>query len=1029
MVAVLPVLVLLSPGRLGAQSLEERVTSLLRQMTLEEKILQLHQEGGFNTADNLRLGIPGFIMADGPHGVRDGLATSFPVRIGMAATWDTSIARLVGIGMGEEFRAKGKHQALGPCLDIDRDPRNGRSPESGGEDPYLCGQITAALVQGIQSTPCIATIKHYNANHREDGRMSNNITASQRVLHDEAGLAFRTAVQQGGALSVMNAYTLINSQKCAENFNLLTMILKMQWGFPYYVVSDWGSIWDAGRAIRAGCDVCMGSTIYETSLPSLVASGAVSEALIDEAVRRVLRTKLVAGMLDYQPPGDASTLNSVAHQQLCLNAGRKSIVLLRNQGSILPLNSASIGNIALIGPNAAVAQTDGAGSSWVSPFYSISPKAGIEEKVGTGRVMYAKGCDINSADTSGFVSARAAAALSDVVVYCGGLDASQEGEGFDRVGGSIQLPGKQQDLINALAAVNPNVIVVLFSGGVCGIERCAGSIHALVQAFYPGQEGGRAVADVLFGDYNPAGRLPVTMPVNDAQLPPWLMNDNFDTGYGRGYRWFERNGYTPQFPFGFGLSYTTFSYDRIAVAPATIQPGELVTVSVDVRNTGARAGEEVVQLYLSDSSASPSEPLKQLKGFRRVALQPGETKTVTFTLTADEEYAYDETSASYQVRPGMYVVRVGGSSADLPLAGTFSVLDGQKKPDLLVANVRVVPPYPFPGQPVVFLASVRNLGSAAVQPGVSIPVSFRVNGEVVSWSNTFSSGIPAGGMALISSDGGPTGSATWTPSVTGAFQVTATVDPDQVIDEAVESNNARTIISSTVARPADNLALNKPVSASSVEKAGLEAVNAVDGNLSTRWSSAFSDPQSITVDLEHSCTVDDVTLYWESAYARDYLVQRSSDSYSWTDIVHETNGNGGIVKIPVQAEARYIRMIGQQRATSWGYSLYELQVHGTSATNVPGDVARAASFTLAPNYPNPFNPSTTIGFSVDKTGQASVQVFDLLGRKVATLFNGAAVAGRTYRLMFDAQNLAAGIYVVRLDAGSQQAMRRMVLVK
>ena len=233
-----------------AQTVEARIDTLLSKMTMAEKILQLNQEGSMNTADNIRLGIPGFLMDDGPHGVRDGLATSFPVGIGMASMWDVDLAHRIGEAMGEEFRGKGRYQALGPCLDIDRDPRNGRSPETGGEDPYLCAQITTAVVQGIQSTPCIATVKHYNANHRENGRTSNNITASQRVLHEDAGLAFRTAVQQGGAMCVMNAYNLINNQQCAENYNLLTTILRDHWGFPYYVVSDWGSIKNSEKAIQ-----------------------------------------------------------------------------------------------------------------------------------------------------------------------------------------------------------------------------------------------------------------------------------------------------------------------------------------------------------------------------------------------------------------------------------------------------------------------------------------------------------------------------------------------------------------------------------------------------------------------------------------------------------------------------------------------------------------------------------------------------------------------------------------------------------
>lgn len=619
-----------------AQTIEDRIDTLISTMTMEEKILQLHQEGSMNTANNIRLGIPGFLMDDGPHGVRDGMATSFPVGIGMASTWDIELARRIGEAMGKEFRGKGRNQALGPCLDIDRDPRNGRSPETGGEDPYLCALITTAVVQGIQSTPCIATVKHYNANHREDGRTSNNIIASQRVLHEDAGLAFRTAVQQGSAFCVMNAYNQINSQKCAENYNLLTTILKTHWGFPFYVVSDWASIWNTENAIKAGCDICMGSDDYKNNLPSLVASGAVPQSVIDEAVRRVLRTKILAGILDYQPPGVPSDVNCIAHQQLCLESGRKSLVLLKNQDSILPLNKSTIKSIALIGPSAATLQIDGSGSAYVTPFYTVSPKQGIESKIGASKVLYTKGCDINSSDTSGFAQARSLADSADVVVYCGGLDPSQEGEGFDRVGGLIQIPGVQQNLIDALAMMNKNIIVVVFSGGICGLN--ADNVKGMIQAFYPGQEGGNALADVLFGDYNPGGKLPVSIPFNISQMPPWLQNDNFDTGYGRGYCWYDKTGFVPQFVFGFGLSYTTFSYSNLVIAPQIVAPGQPVSVRVDVSNTGQSAGEEIVQLYLSDTTSSVSMPVKQLKGFKRVAINPGQTSTVSFTLTADELY-------------------------------------------------------------------------------------------------------------------------------------------------------------------------------------------------------------------------------------------------------------------------------------------------------------------------------------------------------------------------------------------------------
>jgi beta-glucosidase len=1022
----------LSSYKVSAQTVEARIDTLLSKMTMEEKILQLHQEGSMNTTNNSRLGIPGFVMADGPHGVRDdngSNATSFPVGIGMASTWDVELAQRIGVAMGEEFRGKGKHQALGPCLDIDRDPRNGRSPETGGEDPYLCAQITTAVVKGIQSTPCIATTKHYNANHRENGRTTNNIIAARRVLNEPAGLAFRTAIQRGGAMCVMNAYNRINGEWCAENYTLLTAILRTQWGFPFYVVSDWGSIVHSDLAIKAGCDICMGSNKYASDLPSMVSSGTVPDSVIDEAVRCVLRTKIFAGMLDYQPPGNPDDVNSTAHQQLCLEAGRKSLVLLKNKDQILPL-SKSINSVALIGPSAAVAQIDGRGSSYVTPFYSVSPKQGIENIIGASKVSYTKGCNINDTITSGFAAAVEYARTADVVIYCGGLDQTQEGEGADRANGSTNLPGKQQNLINLLAAANPNLVVTIFSGGVCSLNRCIDTIKGLIYAFYPSQEGGNALAEVLFGDYNPGGKMPVTMPKNDNQLPAW--NDDFNDDYGCGYRWYDKMGYVPQFAFGFGLSYTTFSYGNLTISPMSVAPGELVTVHVDVTNTGTRAGDEVAQLYLSNPVSTVPMSVKELKAFKRVTLDPQQTTTVEFTLTADELYYYNETSYAYEVEDGPFTIHVGGSSGNLPLSGSFEVLNGTKKPDLLITNIKIVPPYPLPGQKVIFYATVKNQGTLPTTAGSPVKLSFSVNSQQVSWSDNFISSIPAGGMALICGNSGLHNANTWTADAVGNYSVDATVDPDNTVDECVETNNSFSTQLTVYPQPPVNLALNKSVIVSSIENTGLEGANAVDGNMGTRWSSAFSDPQSITVDLDSVYHIDDVTLFWELAYAKEYYVKTSTNASNWTDDFHQTNGTGGIEKISLSADARWIQMLGIQRATQWGYSIYEIQVHGSSSTGINSRdniMTQPKSFSLFNNYPNPFNPRTIIEFTLAQRIRTTLNIYNVLGQKVINLFNQIADPGKLYQVSFDASALPSGVYVAVLVSGTRLQSKRMVLIK
>jgi len=667
----------------ASKSGEELINSLITQMTVTEKISQLHGIDWMDTADNTRLGIPGFRTADGPHGVRDGRSTCFPVGIAMAATWDPELLERVGIAMGKEFRGRGRNQVLGPCIDITRDPRNGRSPESGGEEPYLVGKVGAALVQGIQSTQAIATAKHFAATNHQQGRRDADHKIDARTWREFYGLPFRMAVQQGGAWSIMNAYNGINGRPSSANRELLTRMLRDEWGYRYYVISDWNSIYtSAAAAINAGCDLEMPHIPgkYPVELPDAIANGDVTTDNLNGAVRRVLRTKLAAGLLDDYLPGDPSDVCSQEHRDLALEVAQKSIVLLKNEGHILPLNENEVGSMALIGPSADVARLDGRGSSVVEPCYAVTPRQGIENRAPGVTIHYAKGCDINSDDTDGFPAAIEAARNADVVVFVGGLDDTQEGEELDRASSSVQLPGQQQALINQLAAVNPNVIVVLESGGIVALEQCFDNIKGLIYAFYPGQEGGHAIADILFGHVNPSGKLPMTMPRNDDQLPAW--NDVDFTGDvvdGVGYRRFDSLGLTPQYAFGHGLSYTTFEYGNLIVTPALSSQETPVLVRVDVTNTGEIAGDEVVQLYLSTSFADPKArdvvpvPVKQLRGFDRVALTPGQTKSITVPLGPEELSFWSVSDDSFRVEAGTYTVQVGGSSDDLPLSETFEI--------------------------------------------------------------------------------------------------------------------------------------------------------------------------------------------------------------------------------------------------------------------------------------------------------------------------------------------------------------------
>jgi beta-glucosidase len=557
---------------------------------------------------------------------------------------------------------------------------------------------------------------------------------------------------------------------------------------------------------------------------------------MDRAVRRVLRTKVAAGLFDDYPPGNPGDVCTQEHRDLALAAAQKSIVLLENQGGILPLDRSKLDSIALIGPSADVAQLDGIGSSVVEPCYGYTPRQGMKNRAPGVTITYAMGCDINSADTSGFPEALEAARNSDVVIFVGGLDGTQEGEERDRASGSVQLPGQQQPLINELAAVNPNIIVVMESGGIVALEQCIDNIKGLIYAFYPGQEGGNAIADVLFGNVNPGGKLPVTMPRSDVQLPTWDDLDfSSDLVDGFGYRRFDSLGLTPRYAFGFGLSYTSFEYGNLIVTPTTSIGGPEIIVSVDVTNTGELAGDEVLQVYLRTEFAAQETsilvpmPVKQLRGFERVTLAPAQTKSVTFALGPEELSFWLDSDNSFRVEAGAYTVRVGGSSEDLPLSST------------------------------VLLSSSFLYDSVT---GRTTPASRPVLG---------------------------------------------------------------------------NVALGRPATCSSAEGARYSCHRAVDGDITTRWSSQFADPQWISVDLGARQRIERVVLRWETAHAEAYRIQVSDDGTQWTDIHSRVLGDGQVDNLALHGRGRHLRLHAGRRATVWGNSLWELEVYARpeQKTGVP----------------------------------------------------------------------------------------------
>lgn len=915
----------LSTSIVAQSTLDQQVDSIVGLMDINEKIDQLINNGFMTTPGNSELNVPGFVMNDGPHGPRFDPSVSFPVGVAITSSFDRDLAYRVGKAMGEEFWGWNKDVQLGPCIDLCRDPRNGRSAETGGEDPYLAGEIGGQVIMGIQSNPVIATTKHYNGVNKQDYRHHSYVEISERNLMEHYGLNFQKAVQSG-SMAFMSAYNLINNEKSAQSYTLLTTILRERWGYPFFVMSDWGGIWDSELAIKAGNDLCMGSDDYRDDLYNLWDAGTVDESYITQAAKNVVRTKMLSGMMDdNRPVGSTSeSVNTLEHQQLCREAGQKAMILLKNQDNILPLNASVGQKILMVGPSANKAQLDGFGSAWVEATYTVSPRQGVINKIGESLVDYTFGCPIREQDLTDFDNAKAKAAEADIVIFVGGLDDTMEGEGYgaggDRKNGTVDLPQVQTWLINELAAVNPNIIVTINSGGICAVNDFVDNIKGLIYAFYPGQEGGNALADVLFGDYNPAGRLPVTMPTGDDQIQE--ENDNFNDDYLTGYRRYDALNITPEYAFGFGLSYTQFTYSNIRLTASNP-----LTVSVDITNSGAVDGEEVAQLYMTDQSASFTMPEKQLKGFERISIATGQTQTVNFTLSPADFYYWNEQTHTYAIEAGDFTVKIGGSSDDLPLQLTVNPQAYLNQPDLAISQVFTLPRYPVEGQKVAVYALVTNHGDIATNESTTHVVEASINNHTI--SGTWTGSLPAGGSKLITLN-----TNTW-GAVDGEFELVCTIDPNSQIGESIESNNGHSRVlkvGSNVPDLGDNLALNKPSWATTEEDDNV-AASGNDGSYSTRWSSIWEDDQTFTVDLEAIYDLHTLKLVWETAFASNYTIdvafdQTAYEQDEWTNAVTVNGFFGGIVNHEVDVSGRYLRVHCVTRATEWGNSFYEFEAYG-----------------------------------------------------------------------------------------------------
>lgn len=661
-------------------NIEQSVRALVAQMTLEDKIAQMAGEGSvllpegeqFWTVPGVeRLGLPPFKMADGPRGVGtvEG-ATTFPVGMARGATWDPQLEQRVGAAMGRELRAAGGNVLLAPTINNLRHPSWGRSQETYGEDVHHLARMAVAFVRGVQEH-ALANPKHYAANSIEDTRFQVNVTIDERTLREVYLPQFRAAVIEGKAASLMSAYNSVNAQFCGENEQLLRQILKTDWGFDGFVLSDWvlGTQSTLGSALN-GLDLEMPvARFYGDNLLAAVTDGRVPESVIDEAISRMVRKKLEFG-LDRPSGLDVSEVGSKAHLALARDVAVNGSVLLKNNAGVLPLSASAHPRIVVAGALADMPNTGDSGSSNTRPAFVVTPLQGIEELFGDMVTIDHIGKDVlNPADL-----ARVQAA--DAVIVVTGLTAADEGEGLIGAGDRLELglSAQRTQLIRDAAAVNDRTIVVLEGGGAITMGDWLADIEALLMVWYPGQMGGYAIADLLFGEANPSGKLPITFPASLEQLPPFD-NESLEVTYQyfHGYRYVDRNDSTPEFPFGFGLSYTSFAIERLRASQIQAGAGDVVRFSVDVQNTGTRAGAEVVQLYVNYPGSAVPRAERELKGFARVFLEPGETQTVEIPLAVNRLAYYDVTLGAWVLEGLQHEVRLGTSSRYLPLSMILSV--------------------------------------------------------------------------------------------------------------------------------------------------------------------------------------------------------------------------------------------------------------------------------------------------------------------------------------------------------------------
>lgn len=712
-----------------SKPIEDRIEDALSRITVEEKVALIHAQSKFSSPGVARLGIPEFWMTDGPHGIRPEVlwdewnqagwtndsCVAFPALTCLAATWNPEAALLYGQSIGEEARYRNKTVLLGPGVNIYRTPLNGRNFEYMGEDPYLASQMVVPYVKGVQQNGVAACVKHYALNNQEINRHTTNVIVDDRALYEIYLPAFKAAVQKGKAWAIMGSYNLYKNQHNYHNRYLLNDILKGEWGFDGVVVSDWGGVHNTEEAIYNGMDMEFGSWTnglskgmgnaydnYYLAHPYLkqIKEGKIGTKELDDKVRRILRLAFRTTMNRNRPYG---AMLSEEHIAAARKIGEEGIVLLQNKKNILPIDLNRTKKIAVIGENALKMMTVGGGSSSLKVQYECSPLDGIKRRMGDGiEISYARGYVGDTGGQFDGVSSgqnlkddRSARQLieeavriaqsADYVIFIGGLNKSghQDCEDTDRKG--LELPYKQDKVIGALAKVNKNLIVVNISGNAVAMPWIS-EVPAVIQAWYLGTEAGNAIASVLVGDVNPSGKLPFTFPEKLEDVGAHQLGDYpgrqredgiFDEKYNEsifvGYHWTDKQKIRPLFPFGHGLSYTTFAYGKATVNKKVMKIDEQIVITVPITNTGKRIGSEIVQLYISDLKSSLPRPVKELKGFSKIQLAPGETQEVTFLIDKQALSFFNDSRHEWVAEPGKFEAQIAASATDIKSKVTFEL--------------------------------------------------------------------------------------------------------------------------------------------------------------------------------------------------------------------------------------------------------------------------------------------------------------------------------------------------------------------